>query len=150
MENYTNTLPYELGLTSRVMQEAAIIFFKENNFHVTMDEFVILDCIYLNPDIIQIQLAKMILKGRSHTGKILKSLEDKNLVKRTPVRKNSKVVMKLEITKEGLDLYNEINSKINEWVGAIDSSLTIKINDLIALLKSIRKDTEEKFNIKFD
>jgi len=150
MGNYTKTLPYELGLTSRVLQEAAINFFEQNKFPITVDEFAILDCIYINPNIIQIQLAKLILKGRSHTGKLLKSLEEKNLVARTPIKQNSKIVMRLKITDKGMKIYKEISSKIEKLVGDIDSSFSLKIDDLIKMLQTIRKDAEQKFDIKFD
>ena len=72
MEHYTKTLPYELELTSRVLHEAAKCYFEQCNFPISPEEFAILDCLYLKPDIIQIDLAKMILKGRAHTGRFLK------------------------------------------------------------------------------
>jgi len=150
MGNYTKTLPYELCLTSRVLNEAALLFFKRNNFPVTLDEFIILDCIYINPDIIQIKLAKLILKGRSHTGKLLKTMEDKKLIERIPAKQNGKGVMILRITASGQKIYTEINSKIEKWVGEVDSKLFDRINGLIDLLQTIRKDTKQRFNINFN
>lgn len=150
MGNYTKTLPYELSLTSRVLNEAANIFFKENNFPITLDEFIILDFIFINPDIIQIQLAKLILKGRSHTGKLLKALEEKKCIIRIPKKQNSKVVMALEITPAGLKIYNDISLKLDKWTKDTDSNLKDKIYEVIDMLRSIRKSTEEKFNINFD
>lgn len=150
MDHYTKSLPYELGLTSRVLQEAAVELFKRNNFPVSIDEYTILDCLYIYPDIIQMQLAKLILKGKGHTGKILKSLEDKHLIIRTPVKKGSKIVMKLEMTGEGMKLYKAISTKLEKLVGEIDSGINVKISEVITLLQSIRKDAEAKFNIKFE
>ena len=54
--NYTKTLPYELDLTSRVLHEVMVSFFKKNNFPITLEEFIILDCLSINPEIIQMQL----------------------------------------------------------------------------------------------
>ena len=69
MEHYTKTLPYELELTSRVLHEATRCFFELQKFPISQEEFIILDCLYINPNIIQMEIAKLILKGRAHTGK---------------------------------------------------------------------------------
>ena len=102
MEHYTKTLPYELELTSRVLHEATRCFFELQKFPISQEEFIILDCLYINPNIIQMEIAKLILKGRAHTGKFLKSLEEKKLITRTPVKQGSKIVMQIKITDKGL------------------------------------------------
>ena len=40
MEHYTQSLPYELELTSRVLHEAARCFFEQNDFPINQEEFV--------------------------------------------------------------------------------------------------------------
>ena len=104
MEHYTKSLPYELELTSRVLHEVAKCFFDDNKYPVNQDEFIILDCLYMYPEIIQIELAKLMLKGRAHTGKFLKSLEEKKLIERTPAKQDSKIVMKITVTPEGQEV----------------------------------------------
>lgn len=148
--NYTKTLPYELDLTSRVLHEVMVSFFKKNNFPITLEEFIILDCLSINPEIIQMQLAKITLKGRGHTGKFLKSLEDKNLISRLPVKKGSKVVVKIEITSEGKALYEEMSSIIQQFVDSINPEIEAKINAIIKELRFIREDAIKKFNIRFE
>ena len=150
VEHYTKTLPYELELTSRVLHEAAKKFFEECNFPITPEEFAILDCLYLKPDMIQIDLAKMILKGRAHTGRFLKSLEEKNYIKRTPVKHKSKTIIKNIITPEGLSLYNSMRKKMDKCIEETNPQLNIEINDVIRLLQNIRKNCTEKFDIKFE
>ena len=105
MEHYTKTLPYELELTSRVLHEATRCFFELQKFPISQEEFIILDCLYINPNIIQMEIAKLILKGRAHTGKFLKSLEEKKLITRTPVKQGSKIVMQIKITDERNNCY---------------------------------------------
>lgn len=148
--NYTKTLPYELDLTSRVLHEVMVLFFRNNKFPISLEEFIILDCLMINPGIIQMQLAKMTLKGRGHTGKFLKSLEEKGLIIRNPVKKNSKIVIELEITIEGLELHKNLNSQIDAFVAEMNPNIKTKVDELIGLLKLIRKDAIEKFNIKFE
>lgn len=151
VKHYTKSLPYELELTSRILHEAAVCFFKENNFEISHDEFVILDCLYMYPDIIQIELAKMILKGRAHTGRFLMGLEEKGLIKRTPTKQNTKLIMKLTITQKGLEIYNKIGKAIDTHVENLRLEENFeKINEVIKLLRSIREDVSKTYTIKFD
>ena len=48
------------------------------------------------------------LKGRSHTSKILSSLEKKEYITRTQSTKNGKMIYLMTITKKGLKLYEEV------------------------------------------
>ncbi len=150
VEHYTKSLPYELELTSRALHEATKSYFEQSNFPITPDEFIVLDCLYLKPDIIQIDLAKMILKGRAHTGRFLKSLEEKELIVRKPVRQASRTITKNIITPKGLELYNKIRSQIDKYIEETNPNINIQVNDIINLLQAIRKNCVEKFNIKFD
>ena len=148
--NYTKTLPYELDLTSRVLHEVMVLFFKNNKFPISLDEFIVLDSIYMNPEIIQIQIAKIILKGRGHTGKLLKSLEEKNIITRNPIMKNSKVVIEIKISDYGIKTYKAIDKKVTEFVKTISPEIESKIKEIIQLMKHIRNDAIDKFNIKFE
>ena len=148
--HYTKTLPYELDLTSRVLHEVMVSYFKDNNFPISLEEFIILDCLYINPGIIQMQIAKLTLKGRGHIGKFLKALEDKNLITRTPIKQQNKIVIKIEITEKGTELYKKLDSQIEKFVENINSDIEPKINEIIAQLKLIREDAIKKFNIKFE
>ena len=150
MEHYTKTLPYELELTSRVLHEATRCFFELQKFPISQEEFIILDCLYINPNIIQMEIAKLILKGRAHTGKFLKSLEEKKLITRTPVKQGSKIVMQIKITDKGLKTYRKIANALDEHIKDASAGLKIRINDVIYALQTIREDAVTKFNIKFE
>ena len=150
MEHYTKSLPYELELTSRVLHEAARCFFEQNNFPVSQDEFSILDCLYIYPDIIQIELAKLIFKGRAHTGRFLKSMEEKGLIARCPGKSGTKIIMKNKITPKGLELYNRINKALDEHIEAANSEINVDIKTTIKMLQTIRTNAIKRFNIKFE
>lgn len=150
MEHYTQSLLYELELTSRILREAGRSLFEKEGFPITPDEFIILDYLYMDPNIIQMELAKQILKGRAHTGKFLKSLEEKKLITRTPVIQESKLVMKLTITPEGLKLYKQICDCTDKFVQEANARISVDIAGLITALKTIREDAVKKFDIKFD
>ena len=149
-EHFTESLLYELALTSRVLHEAMACGFKQKNFPLTPDEYVILDCIFMNPDVIQMDLAKMILKGRAHTGKFLKSLEAKNYITRTPSQRGSKIIMKLEITPLGLEVYRKISEEIELYMKRTSIIPKSKIDETINFLKTLREDAISRYNIKFD
>ena len=104
----------------------------------------------MNPNIIQMELAKMILKGRAHTGKFLKSLEKKGMITRTPIQRGATIVMKLEITTDGLEIYNKISNEILSYIKRTSVIPKAKIDDTINMLKAIREDALNRFNIKFD
>ena len=150
MEHYTKSLPYELALTSRVLLEAMVVFFKNNEFPISPDEYVILDCLYTHPNIIQMELAKMILKGRAHTGKFLKTMEEKGLIVRTPALQGSKIIMQIEITQNGLTIYNEINKVVTSYVEKTSIIPESKIQETIDFLKTLREDAVKQFGIKFE
>lgn len=150
MEHYTKTLPYELELTSRVLHEANRCFFEINKFPISQEEFIILDCLFIYPNIIQNELAKIILKGRAHTGKFLKTLEEKKLITRTPVKQASKIVMQIKVTSKGLDIYKNISSAMDDYIREASSGLSINIKAVIEALQIIRSDAKKRFNIKFD
>ena len=103
------------------------------------------------PDIIQIELAKLILKGRAHTGKFLRTLENKKLIERTPAKSGSKIIMKISITPKGHSVYKTVSESLDKHVSESVSKFEAeKIKEIITLLQSMRRATVEKFNIKFD
>ena len=151
MDHYIKSLPYELELTSRVLHEAARCFFEQNKYPISQEEFIILDCLTMYPDIIQIELAKLILKGRAHTGKFLKSLEGKKLIERCPAKSGAKIIMKISITPEGHDVYKQISESLDKHIKESSCDVEIeKVKDVIKILQSIREKTMLRYNVKFD
>ena len=150
LDHYTKSLPYELELTSRVLHEAARCFFEQHQFIISQEEFIMLDCLYMHPGIIQIELAKLIMKGRAHTGKFLKSLEQKGLIERTPKNQGSKIIIESTITQRGLELYKTISEALDRHISESNTYTQIDVQGLIKILTLIREDAIKKFNIKFN
>lgn len=148
--HYTESLPYALESTSRIIHEAVKRFFEESKFEITHDEFVVLDTLYANPGILQIDLAKLILKGRAHTGRFLMSLESKGFVRRTPSSKGKKLIMLSSITDEGLKVYQKISHEIENHIESFHNHLTEeKEQELLKLLSLAKADVLAKYDIKF-
>ena len=149
-EHYTESLPYELELTSRVLHETIVRFFNENNFGITHDEFVVLDTLSINDGISQIDLAKLILKGRAHTGRFLMSLEEKGLVVPSPSKKPKRLIMQNSVTAKGRLVLQKVSDFIERYIN--DMNLQDKQENaakLIQLLRVVRSDLLERFDIKF-
>lgn len=149
-EHYTESLPYELELTSRILHEAILRFFSDEKFEITHDEFVVLDTLSTNDGISQIDLAKLILKGRAHTGRFLMSLEEKGYVKRTPSKKGKRLIMQNSVTASGKKILAKISKAIEEHIDDMNLHDNCdKAAKLIELLHLVRKDILEKYDIKF-
>ena len=107
------------------MRMFGVQLFEQENICTNPEEFSTLDVIYNNPDICQRDLAKLILKDRANTGRLLDSLEDKNFIKRDLVERNNRPVKQISLTKQGekfliettkilKERFSEINQEISE------------------------------------
>lgn len=149
--HYINCLPYELESASRIVHESIVRFFEECKFEISHDEFVILDTLIVYPGILQIDLARLILKGRAHTGRFLVSLETKGLVKRTPILKGRRAVISNTITDDGLKLHKKIADAIKNHMNSYDRKLTDDMEkQLIQMLHTFKKDVLSNCSIKFE
>ena len=114
---YTESLPYEIEKTARILQLGAKYTFNHKiKCDITHDEFVILETLINNPGISQSDLSKLVLKGRSHTSKILFSLEKKEYITRTQGTKNGKMIYLMSITDKGLKLYEEVKMYLHDVI----------------------------------
>ena len=82
-------------------------FFDIREINLTADEFKALNFIIEYPNICQRDLAKLMLRDRVRTGRILNSLDEKKYIKRTNDTRNNRLIRKLEITKSGAKIFQE-------------------------------------------
>ena len=82
LDHYTDSINYELEQTSRLMNMLTNQLFKKLDLSVTLDEYITLDTVSVNAGICQRDLAKLILKDRANTGRILNELEQKGFITR--------------------------------------------------------------------
>lgn len=151
--HYINSLPYALESTSRIIQEAITKDFKQNGIKISHEEFVILDTIFCYPGILQIELARKVLKSRAHTGKFLTALENKGLIRREKAIKGSRQTIMLNyLTLEGEKVHSEVVDEIKKY---INETMPQNISDedvdrLVAFLNNLKQDVEKKKNVKFN
>lgn len=149
--SYIDSWLYDLDLTSRVTHEVLRNFFLTNKLPTSMDEYIVMDTLINNPDISQLKLSKLILKGRAHTGRFLIALEKKGFVDRIPSKNGERLVMKSVVTEKGKQVHKTIENQLHELVDECSVALNDEIIDnLQNILKKIKTFTAEKYNIKFD
>ena len=147
-----HSLFFELDQASRLAKAYCSKHYdSEFSKKLSFDEFFILDTILCNPDIHQSDLAKKILKGRSHTSKYLIALEKKGYIERTIVVKNHKSVRILKMTQKGHDVYRESNKIEQKFISEIDSMINPKdINLIRKHLKQVKETILKLDDISFD
>ena len=100
--HYTDSIHYELEQTSRLMKKLTNQLFEKLGIDLTIDEYSALDTVSVNAGICQRDLAKLILKDRANTGRILNTLEQKGFITRFIDTKNNRLVKNMVISAEGL------------------------------------------------
>ena len=133
--HYTDSINYELEQTSRLMNMLTNQLFKKLELSITFDEYIALDTVSINAGICQRDLAKLILKDRANTGRILNELEQKGFITRFIDTKNNRLVKKMGITETGLQELNSINNKIKTHLSGVTKRIppedVDKVHDIL-------------------
>ena len=148
--DFSKSVFYKISQLSIYIERLAQNFFEIRNVDLTHDEFSALNLILNHPNICQRDLAKLILRDRVRTGRILNSLEEKGYVKRTNNTKNNRLVRLLTITKAGEKIYKEqfyIMNKVMEKL--LEKFPEEKMIELKASLEKLENSMAEivEFNI---
>lgn len=150
INRYTESLQYSLEAAARVLQEAISVKFKEFNMGISYDEFIILDEIFHSPGILQIDLAKNILKGRAYTGKFLVALEERGFIERKKAIKGKRqVVMPNFITAKGMKIHKSAVKFVKDYVDCVPAIKGMDIEKMINFLKILKSDVEKRYSVKF-
>ena len=135
--HYTDSPSYELELTSKYCKVLLIQLFNRVCSEITPEEFAVLDTLYCNKGLCQRDLAKLILRDRANTGRVLDSLEKKGFVRRVNDVKNKRLVRRADITDEGIEILRNLTLRfqpIHERLCKIFSS-----EDIAILRTSLKK-----------
>ena len=91
-KHFTDTIFYQIELTSRYTRMLGAQLFGRLGLGLTPEEFSTLDVLSCQDSLCQRDLAKLILKDRANTGKLLDSLENKGFIERTLSVKNNRPI----------------------------------------------------------
>lgn len=149
LKHYTDTLNYELEKTARVMRILGIQLMEKLKIDLMLDEYVALDIVSCHQGICQRDLAKLIIKDRANTGRILNSLEEKGLITRFVDTKNNRLVRKMAITEKGYKVLISINKKIENYIAETKRIVSEdELDGLYSSLKKVREKFEEMIEFK--
>ncbi len=139
-EHYTESIYYQLEQTAKYCRYLGMQIFQKLNIPLTMDEFVALDVINTNDGICQRELAKLILKDRPNTGRILNTLEDKGYIKRFVDTKNNRLVRRMSLTEDGYKVTNEVTEILRDYINKLPK--VFSEDDKQELMSSLKKFKE--------
>lgn len=146
--HYTDSIHYELEQTSRLMKKLTNQLFENLGIDITMDEYAALDTVSINAGICQRDLAKLILKDRANTGRLLDSLEQKGFITRFIDTKNNRLVRKMGITEIGLKELDKITKKVKQYLEGVTQKVTPSdVEKVQDTLKSFRIELEKLVEI---
>ena len=140
-ERFTDSFYYDLEQTTKFLKAFSIAFFKKLDVNLGPDEYITIETILCNSGICQRDLAKLILKDRANTGKILNTLEEKGYITRFVDMKNNRLVRKMGVTEEGKKVYDITTSKLKEAMNNISDNPVSEeeINTVRNVLKRFRE-----------
>ncbi len=139
-EHYIESIYYQLEQTARYCRYLGSQIFQKLEMPVSMDEFTTMDTISLNDGICQRELAKLILKDRANTGRILNSLEEKGYIERFVDTKNNRLVRKMRLTPEGREITAKVSKILREYIEKLPKVLSE--NDKFEIIKSLKRFRE--------
>jgi DNA-binding MarR family transcriptional regulator len=146
--HYTDSIHYELEQTAKLLRKLAMQLFDKLNLGISPDEYSALDTISVNAEICQRDLAKLIIKDRANTGRIVNSLEEKGFITRCIDTKNNRLVKKLTISQAGKKELKFVNSKIQSYVeGVVEATSHDEIEEVRLVLKNFRNNLEKTVEI---
>ena len=144
IKHYTESLYYELLLTSKYMKMFGTQIFEQECIELSTEEFSTLDVIFCNPGICQRDLAKLILKDRANTGRTLDVLEEKGFITRTLVERNNRPIKQIEKTQYGKDYLTKLSKVLREHFNDFNSGISEEeLKQISAALKKIRTHIAE-------
>ena len=144
-QHYTDTIFYQIDLTAKYCRLLGAQVFEQYKTGVSVEEYTILDTLLVHQELCQRDIAKLILKDRANTGKLLDGLEKKGFVLRKLAIKNNRPVKLIEITEEGKNKVEEAANRIRPHYLSvkekIDNSDIARVGGLLEDLRCVLSDT---------
>lgn len=148
-KHFINSIYYQLEQTAKYCKYLGNQLFEKLNLPIPLDEFVILDTVSIHGEICQRDLAKLILKDRPTTGRLLNSLEEKGLIKRFADTKNNRLVRKTKLTAKGEKLLEEMTKVLKDYFAGLPEILSgEKVVELKQRISEFREGLEKEVEMK--
>ena len=135
--HHTDSIFYEIELTAKYCKKLGNQVFEHFITELNLEEFVILNTLLCNPEICQRDIAKIILRDRANTGKLLDNLEKKRLIERNLTLRNNRPVKIVKLTETGYKKVIEATNTLQPHKRLVEEKL--KKNDLAKLSLMLKK-----------
>ena len=149
---YVDSPLYKLESTARACERHFTQIFKNNfsNLGVTQGEFCLMDTVVRSPEISQIELARLLFKGRAHITLMLNTLEKKGLITRIDENKNNRRIRQTILTKQGAAIHKTISDGISKKFEKTRFFLQSRDKEFLKFLDEIRDIITEGADVDFD
>lgn len=114
VQGFIDSLYYQIKLTEKCSKMLAKQLEEKLELEITLDELTALGTINMyNGEIHQRDLARILLKDRPNTGRMLNNLEEKGYIKRIEKTKNKRQANIIMLTPKGLNTLEELTRIIS-------------------------------------
>ena len=150
---YVDSPLYKMECTAKACERYFRYVFKTKftDLGITQGELCLLDTVVRSPEMSQIELARLLYKGRSHITQMLNSLEAKGLIERVYKTKNGRQIRRTLLTPEGEKVYKKIcegmDQKFERMTKIFEDGQDEKF---IAFLEKIKEIVTEGEKVDFD
>ena len=142
-EHFTDTIFYQIELTAKYCKLLGQQVFEQYKTGITVEEFAVLDTVLCNGELCQRDIAKLILKDRANTGKLLDTLDNKGLITRKLSMKNNRPVKIIELTDLGKEKIEYAVNKIRPHYAEVKEKIA---NSDLAKVKGLLKELRDMLN----
>ncbi len=122
--------------------------FGKANLPITPEQFTVLTAIIDHDGLYQRQIGALTLKDRPNITRIIKILEGKELVTKTPDI-NKRKIFKINITEKGKKAYDMVLPTVLEhWQNTVEGVTDEELLSCLKVLNKIKVNLEEKLNMQ--
>lgn len=146
-QGFLDSLYYQIKLTEKCSRILAKQLEEKLNLEITLDELTALSVITLhNGEIHQRDLAKILLKDRANTGRMLNNLEKNGFIERFEKTKNKRQSFMINLTKKGAETLERLTNIIKPMFAEVHSKLKYDkeyLKNGIIQLRELMKEVTE-------
>lgn len=144
-----DSLYYQIKLTEKCCKMLAKQFEEKLELEITLDELTALSTIHrYNGEIHQRDLAKILLKDRANTGRMINNLEEKGYIQRIEKTKNKRQANIINITDKGANTLDRLTTILKPMFDDVHAKMTMtELDNMKNGLKKLREVMKETLEI---
>lgn len=149
VRKFTDSIYYQIKLTEKCCKMLGKQIEEKLDLEISLDELTALGILNSrNGEMSQRDLAKMILKDRANTGKLLNVLEEKGYIYREEVIKNKRQAKAVTVTKSGQEIIEKTRRNVEPIFDEMSRKLSQEeYNCVRTILEKFREIVKETIEI---